>query len=186
MQNATPLVVIDVQPGHASAIGQYMVNSLIREIQERLESGAPVFLVYNDEEMSGDTLESVQNFYWENGLSPEQVADCTFIEKQFAELRGWMDAGVPDGEILAAVRAMRARRVWDTRCLPAEMLEEMCPWGLDSGNPIFVSQYLESSALARIRKLDICGGARDECLREVELWMDSLDVHYERLEHLVY
>lgn len=184
--SALPLAVIDVQPGYNDHISRGLKSSLVAEIRARLNAGLPVFIVYNDEDMTGDTRTSVYCFWYDEGLTEEELDQCQFIEKQFAELRGWMDEGVDEDEIVAAVKLMRSRGVYDSRQLDEDDLAEVSQEGFGTQNPLFISQYLEASALFGVRKLDICGGGRNECLREVELWMDSLGTNYNRLDHLCY
>lgn len=181
-----PLAIIDVQPGHNTAFCSSYVANLVKEVRLRIEAGQPVYIVYNDEDMSGDTEASVQDFWMEHGLDESDLFSCTFIEKQFAELRGWMDFGVDEDEIVEVMKRMRANRLNDSRLLEPDVLEALSCDGKETKNPIFLSYFLESSPLRHVRDLDVCGGGRSECLREVELWMESLGTNYNRLEHLSY
>lgn len=186
MASSLPLVVVDIQPCYSSVFAHGFVGDIVAEIERRIAAGLPVYLVHNDLELSGDQLGDVHEFWLEHGLSEDVLERCQFIEKQYAELRGWMDCGVSDDDIVKTLQALRQAKLWDSRLLPAEALESLSPDGSELCNPLFLSWHLESSPLTSLVDMDICGGGREECLREVELWLESRKLPYNRIESLVY
>lgn len=176
-----------MQPSCASDFsGTYLLKNLVAEIKVRLKAKGQVYLVYIQEDLSGNSLAELHEFWEMHGLSESALNKCQFVEKRYAELRGWMDNGIDEDEIVSTVQELRACKVWDSRNLPDGRLEELSEDGSQLLSPLFLSYELETSPLAKLATIDICGGGRDFCLREVELWLESRGAQYNRVEHLVY
>ena len=60
---------------------------------------------------------------------------------------------------------------------------EFRPWMLD--DPVTVN-WTSVAQLKRFTGAYIMGGARDRCLREVELLMNAFNIKYKRIDSLVY
>ena len=185
MQTGNTLVVVDVQPAYAEHCRPLMPQ-YIAEVAKRIHRGEEVLLTVNVPELSGDTDEDVAVFWYEHGLDEAYMDRLIRVPKTYAFLRGWMDNGAPDDEIISTLRALRKEGLNDTRSISTKKLEKLAPEGSQLIDPLFLPDELEYSELAHLPTMDICGGYRDQCLREVELWLDSRGNTYNRLEHLVF
>jgi len=180
-----PLLVVDIQPSFSNAFGANLTRDVLAAMRQ-VKRGQPIVVLSVNEELSGDTREAIQEFWAEQGMTPALARRVQFLEKDYAFFRGWMDIGESPDEIVETARKMRQLGINDSRQMPAELLEEVAPGACESCNPIFLPYDLESERVYQDHAWSICGGGRDECLREVELWMESAGIKYERLDHLTY
>ena len=193
MNIATPgLLVVDLQPAYSRSTGQNshisrnLMQSVLRHIAG-LPADAPLLALYVNEELSGDTFEDVQAFWAERGASDELLERIQWTDKSYAFLRGWMDNGIDQDELCSVLRVLRARNVWDSRNLTIEDIEVHSEKGAELCDPLFRDHDVEAM-LPKLTGRDwaTCGGARDECLLEVELVLQSADTVFERLHYLTY
>lgn len=180
------LLVIDIQPAYR-AQADFVAARAARWIREKAESYNRVCVMSVNEELSGDTRFDVVSYWEQAGLAPEQFEEHTYIEKSYAFLRGWMDNGVADEHIVATLKKLRQAGEWDSRMLDRTVLSELddeLPSLLD---PLSRPDELEAyAAMFKADSWEVCGGGRYECLKEIELWLDSLDVKHSRREELIY
>lgn len=179
-----PLLVVDIQPAYVAA-GTYLIREVLKEMR-CVPDGEPILVVSVNEELSGDEPWSIRDFWEQHDMEPELFDRITFLEKPYAFLRGWMDNGVPEDEIVAVLKEMRSRRKTDSRDLPNEVIAELSERGAGLADPLILPDELEDERAYRGPTWRICGGGYNECLREVELWLQSRDIQFERLEHLTY
>jgi hypothetical protein len=183
---STNILVVDVQPSYdkwCKQVAPKICNLL------NSQSGKMV-VMFNDEEMTGDTLDDVYNYYVEYGLNPELIEEgkIKFVEKQYAFLRGWMDNGVSDHNIILALRAMLTQRKYDSRDLdfsivfPENEVEKM----ENMTDIIFFPDYINVAFLRNLSPFYMCGGGRRECLREIELICNAFNIRFKRLQNLIY
>lgn len=178
------LAIIDVQPCYQQ--GATSVRNALIPMLNRGEFDNIVFVRVN-EELSGDTEWDAMAYWEEAGLDPDVLANAHHLEKTYAFFRGWMDNGVDDDVIVEVVKCLRSHNEWDTRMLEPELLDSFDEGLSTRADPLFRPDELESESRLFERKTwTLCGGGRHECLKEFELWLDSLNVSHDRIEHLVY
>lgn len=181
----SPLLVVDVQPAYFSGMSPRLPGQILSHLADN-PSQLVVFLSVN-EELSGDTEESIQEFWADHGLDEDLASRIRFETKPYAFLRSWMDQGVDEDEIVETCRALRRAGLNDSRELPTDALEGLSCEGTALGDPLILPKELDDIRFFRTgMQLDICGGGRYECLKEMELWLAARDITCERLEHLVY
>lgn len=185
------VLVVDLQPAFAKYHqAGYASSKLVRDtitMLKALDQSVPVVVLYVDEELSGDTLGSIQEFWEDHGADEELVSRIRWVEKTYAFLRGWMDNEIPDEEIHATLKALREKQEWDSRLLDEDHLARIAPSGSKLCSPLFREYPLEELFPAlRGSPLLTCGGGKDACLREVELVLESFDIEYSRIPELIY
>jgi hypothetical protein len=158
----------------------------VAEATKRIRRGEEVLLTVNVPDLSGDSDDDIVDFWLEHGFKKSYLDHLIRVPKTYAFLEGWRSNGAPDDEIIRALRTLRKAGLNDTRSISSEKLEAVAPAGSQLGEPLFLPDELEYSELAHLSSMDICGGYRDECLREVELWLESRGNTYQRIEHLIY
>lgn len=183
--NNPPLLVVDVQPAYASAFRRHLVRDILVHIK-RQPSDTPIVIVSVNEELSGDTPEDIQAFWSDSGMDEETFQRVTFIEKEYAFFRGWMDNGVPDEEIVAIGKRLVDLGLYDSRDLELSEVEQHAPSAIDLADCMFMPHSLELDSSYKKALWHVCGGGSDECLKEVELWMDVVGISHERLSELTY
>jgi hypothetical protein len=106
-----------------------------------------------------------------------------------------MDTGTSEKAIIKVVREMYQQKVSDSRDLfqktdidyedgiKSLVGDELRPTHLH--DPLIVN-WTSLSQLKKFSGSYIMGGARNECLREVELLMNAFNIKYKRIDSLVY
>ena len=118
------------------------------------------------------------------------------VDKGYGYLRAWMDSGVPENLIIKTIREMYQQKVSDSRMLfdgegSQDYVEQMNEFlGTDEYESLYDDNMsIEWTSVAQLKQFNgayIVGGGRNECLREVELLMNSFNIKYKRIDSLVY
>ena len=166
------LVVVDVQPAYEDSI-YFDVGSLIKQ----MESYDWVVLLFNGKYMGLDSKFDVMEWFLNQGMSEELLSEINFVEKSYGFFRPWMDTGVEEEVIVGVAKRMIKEDIWDSRDIEH---------GIDNCDSIGLPDPCVIEALIGLGKATVCGGGHEECLKEIELVMDSLDVDYVRDHRFVY
>lgn len=121
------------------------------------------------------------------------------ITKQYAFFRGLLDAGVDEdneeiiklGKFLIKNNLTDAREIEDDSKIKAQYLKEFKNSSLLNINFNDYSFYLPDDLIQDITErvrpgVTLVGGARNECLKEIRVLLDILDVPYTVLEEYTY
>ena len=187
----TNILVVDVQPAYDAWSGAVVggVAQMLNRAQGR------IYVLYNAEEQTADDYVDVINYMLEGGLNEEVADRINYFSKQYGFFRPWMDQGVPDRIIIKTIRAMVQRRVNDSRMLdintvltPQEQQEfqshfKYSDWEEEG---IYMPDFMPISILKQISPFYMCGGGRNECLREIELLCNAFNIRYKRIDNLIY
>lgn len=175
----TALLVVDVQPAF-NASCQFIAAKVAKHINS---TRIPVIIMWVGDGLTDDDEQSVHDYLVRHGARREKLSRCRFLEKGYGELRAWM--GTVDREhIVTAGKALLAAN----GCNSTEMLDLAAIFGGDVDlpvDPLFKPSFGEAWHPG-VDALQTCGGGNNECLAEVELWLDIKSVPYTRLDHLVY
>ena len=213
---AHPVIVVDVQPeysgmndGNESSVFPQIINFVNKQT-------GPVLMFVNaeDQGLSGDTIQDIKQ-YWDDTICPEEERyihdeetddyienpNCPKInwqrfaiaDKGYGYFRSWMDHGIEPATIVATIRELYQQKKSDSRELQFPAFNKRTPQqSLIMGamqemedDPISVN-WTSVSQLKRFNGAYIVGGARDQCLREVELLMNAFNIKYKRIDSLIY
>ena len=213
---AHPVIVVDVQPeysgmndGDESSVFPQIINFVNKQT-------GPVLMFVNaeDQGLSGDTIQDIKQ-YWDDTICPEEERythdeetddyienpNCPKInwqrfaiaDKGYGYFRSWMDHGIEPATIVATIRELYQQKKSDSRELQFPAFNKRTPQqSLIMGamqemedDPISVN-WTSVSQLKRFNGAYIVGGARDQCLREVELLMNAFNIKYKRIDSLIY
>lgn len=183
------LIVVDIQPFY-DEWHRDIVSNLTEHINENNYKN--IFYFFNGSDLGiDDTHQEISYYLLENGLEEEKLNSIIFIEKSYGFFRTWMDYGVNEDIIVYTIKYMIENNIYDTRDIGVDILESIFKkFGEDfderlindpMGLPTFDLNKFKS-----IRSCDICGGGRNECLLEIELLLEALDIKYNRIEYLIY
>ena len=176
--------IVDVQPAYQRWCDA-LLPALIAELSARPEHER--FALLWVDELTGDTKADVLTYWSEAGASDSLLERMTPVPKSYGFFRQWMDNGIPDEELLTVLRELRRAGLSDSRDLCAEWMETHAPCASDLTGPVYLPPELEGLRFfEQVPLWHTCGGGRDECLREVELWLASKHVAFRRLDHLTY
>lgn len=180
-----PIVVVDVQPHYCSEWGD--TEALMEVLNAH---HGPCYMLVNAEEtgVSPDTLRDCRLFWIENGLERQRLAGTRVIDKGYGYLRAWMDLGVDEDAIIAVIRRLRDDSLIDSREIDPDELraivgDEFRDWMLD--DPVSIG-WISEFDLEGMRNARLCGGAKDECLAEVELLLKAYGIPFHRMDDFVY
>lgn len=185
-----PLLIVDVQPAY-----RYFCDPLLPQLRAALYRKRPtdVLIAWVGQGLTADTEEDVYEYLSQGGLSPALLNRATFVEKDYGFLRAWMDHGVKDEVIVQALKRMRRHGVSDSHDLVSKWDEPQEPFDKEvlaaarfHHDRIMDCGDFEPWPLLRHSNYVTMGGGRDECLKELELWLQSHDIQCNRQEHLTY
>lgn len=159
-------------------IKQWLASSLTGQEQYAYESYG------NYENYDDDDYENSDEYRkYEEVL--RALNGISFYDKGYGFFRDWMDSGVDESIIIQTIRAMAMYKC-NSNDLPDEVLDN-----LGNGDdlrqhgeihlPGFDLNYLKSFSNAFI-----CGGGRNECLREIQLLFNAFNIKYTIFSQFVY
>jgi hypothetical protein len=181
-------IVIDVQPAYSSYID--FAPQLMKYLNKQKQI---LMLVNSDEEgFTEDSIPDIKTYWEENGFS--NWNNVKLIDKGYGYLRGWMDQGVSEAVIIKTIREMYKQRITDSRDLfensnnPAEDFAkfigpEFQDWMIDEAIHV---EWVPVKLLKSFSGSYITGGAKNECLKEVELLMSAFNIRTTRINQFVF
>lgn len=184
------LLVVDVQPAYDRWCGK-----VAPRIAQLLNTHTgKKYCLYNAEGLTDDNKHSVVEYYLDHGLRQDKVDQIQFIEKSYGFFRNWMDSDVTERIIIKTIRAMVQNRVNDSSDLDVntvltqnEQDRGLKLWGIDwNEDSIYMPDFMPISILKQMSPFLMCGGARERCLKEIELLCNAFNIKYKRIDSLIY
>jgi|TARA_R110002126_G_scaffold82497_3_gene202178 hypothetical protein len=178
------LVVVDVQPEYQS----YFVNmhhNLFEYINEHNNQLSNLLFLYNGESLG--MIEEHEFRYWmlDNGLDEEIAFSVDVYDKGYAFFRYCIDGGIDDENIVNLIKYMIHIGVNDSRDLDEdfwngfiekygdENIRELLEFSDDAINIPDLMDILKP-----LNNITLVGGGINECLKEVEIALDTLNKSY--------
>lgn len=182
------LVVVDIQPGYHTSC--HLVTPDIIEKINTTEQ--PIFFFYVGKDFDLDKKDDVICYLLEHGLDENRIPGIRFIEKAYGFFRPWMDTDVSDDITLKAVTLMHKEKIYDSRDFEHEHWQEILGEEIEKQHilfeePIFYPDFntrpFESPSL---NKFELIGGGRQECLKEIEIFLQAIGKEVSVNEQLCY
>ena len=184
LESRADIVLVDFQPVY-DALCQRVFEYVVKELNKGLFNRCIAF--YNGEELGLNSKNEVIQYYMENGVNEDIVNQIEFTEKGYGYLRDLMDEGVDDSIIIKIIRYLITNRLNDISQIDDE---EMLNWLDDHGiRPDEFHLSIPDVPIARLKSLSgfrLGGGGEHECLREIELLCNALNIRYKRVSQWVY
>lgn len=185
-------VSVDVQPEYMgwADYHNYLPN-FINYINENFDTYTHVIFLYNGWDTLGMITESGYiEWLLENGLREELIDRIKFYDKGYNFFRFPMDAGIDGEDIVEFIRFMKVNGVRDSR----EIDWEDCKgFAEDNETATLLKKYNDVvylpdalDFLAVYDRIEVVGGGRNECLREIELGLMALNKVFTRNEEFCY
>ena len=186
------LVVVDIQPEYESAT-PFDIGDMLRSAAENYSR---VLFLYNGEDTLGMVSESdLKNFYFEKldydeEAFEELLSKSEFFDKGYGFFRDVMDSDIcfPRQDIIKIVKYMIDNDVVDIRDLSEEDVDSIAVDDLlfdDLEDYGFNIPELEE-VLPKWSGSDIAGGARNECLAEVEILASAQGLSFNQVDRFIY
>lgn len=142
-------------------------------------------------------MESSQDIiYWlvENGLDEDVINHLDFFEKNYNFFRDAMDNDIEHSSIVKLLKYMSENDIHDSRDLNETTWEifksnnededEIIDFLKESDVMIYLPDFMDK--LSEIRNPVVMGGGKDECLAEVLIAMQVLDINYSTFSQFIY
>lgn len=186
------LVSVDIQPVYASAI-TFDVGEYLRWFAAHPAPNKIYF--YNGEEYGEQSEAEVRQWLFEQADYDEDLEDfiynLEFYDKGYAFFRSCMDEGVDEDLIVKLVRYMLKADINDSRDIDPDHIRETFEESeletlenyMDEGGDMLsipeLVRDLVGERIARRGKTLMFGGGLNECLKEVEIAYDALNLPYD-------
>ncbi len=192
----TPCIVVDVQPAYVKiphGYGDTNENMFKKMAQFLNKQTGPILMFVNadDQQMTEDSIPDIK-LYWEEELEFENWSRVTIDDKGYGYLRAWMDGGVKDSDIIKTIRLMYQNKFTDSRQLFSDAedyeqaMQQFIPGDYENWDDAISVEWTSVSQLKRFSGAYIMGGAREECLKEVELLMSAFNIKYKEISEFIY
>jgi hypothetical protein len=192
IEKVKPLIVVDIQPAYIKNIQNKLKLTEFMDYLNKYE-GKILLLVNEKGNGTEDTIDEIREFYVEWGLKKRALAHIKIFDKGHGYLRDWMDKYIDRETIIKVLKHMISVDIEDIRDLEEqypgklqELLEEDNYDIEDVKDLHLTGGWIELSILKQFNDCYICGGGRWECLEEVLIYMDALNIKYTLLKNYIY
>jgi predicted nucleotidyltransferase len=188
------IINVDIQPEYENYIS-FNLNKWVNFLNENGNNNRIIFL-YNGADTMGMISES-DYFSWllDLGVNEDILDNATFYDKGYAFFRYCIDNSIDDNNIVDLVKYMIKHDINDSREINEEMwdnyMEETGHTQQDvrdllesAGDMINIPDLMDF--LKNYSNIVLTGGGINECLKEVEIALLSLDKNFNTLSEFVY
>lgn len=187
------LVVVDVQPEYQNGFNGWLPD-FINFLNKNYSKMHRVTLLFNGPDLGMISEDEYRDWLYQNGLKEKIAYDIHMYDKGYAFFRYCIDSGIDNGATTNLVRHMYQQGVNDTRELDDEFwdgfineygdadIRELLEFSDDSINIPDLMGELQSYG----SNILLCGGAREECMKEVEIALDALNKPFQFLDKYIY
>lgn len=177
----TGLLVVDVQPMYDSSCG-WMAKKVAQRINNTVK---PVSIVWVGAGMTDDTEDDVREYLRAHGARPGRLAQANFVEKDFGFFRPWMDYGVDRDDIVKVGSYMMQHGISSSEDVDLDALYQGDVPDVPRADRLS-RPWFESRRLLSLDEFETCGGGSEQCLAEMELWLEMQRKPFRRLDSMVY
>jgi hypothetical protein len=183
-----PMVVVDVQPAYS---GSFDFEEELAQTLNKRTGKTLMYVNAEDTYTTEDTIDDIRYWWVEAGMDKDVAYNLEFFDKGYGNLREAIDNGASDRDIILVLREMFRQNVTDSRDLYDEdeqqwiehFGEESAEWIGDGISIMDLNGYDKLKAMSPFL---LCGGGREECLKEVMLLCSALNIKYKLVEKFVY
>ncbi len=186
-----PVVLVDFQEAYQqSSRFSHAFGSVIQYLNKTRPLRCLAF--YNCEDLTGETLQSVQSFYVEEGLDVEYVESIQFRDKYYAFFRTWMDSGVPESSIIAVIRYLVNNRIHSSEEIERDVLIQLITPQVFSDYESAITSdpiYVPDISIGELKSFSGCligGGGQHECLKELTILLNAFNIKYTLVKQWIY
>ena len=193
LENKT-IINVDIQPEYKNYI-TFNLKDWVNFINRSATSNNIIFL-YNGQETLGMIDEySFKDWLFDLGIKENVIENSTFYDKGYAFFRYCMDNSIGEQNIVDLIKYMIRHNVDDSRDINEDMWNDYMKETNHTRSD--VRELLENAGdminipdlmyfLGDYSNIVLTGGGINECLKEVEIALLSLDKKYNILSQFVY
>lgn len=167
------LVIVDVQPEF-----QGSCHKILPKVIDKInQTDQQIICFYVGRQLGQDSKNDVMAYYMENGVDPFKIDGIRFIEKDFGFFRPWMDSGVNEDIIIKGIKQLKENGINDSRDFTDDDWNKiLSPEDRKTfylyDDPLFYPGFDERMfKLKEIDGFELIGGARHECLAEIDIYL---------------
>jgi hypothetical protein len=175
-ENSDELIVVDVQPHDVGDAIKWDMN----EFAEFVNSYERVLVFFNGTDLGYEGQREMEEAYRRWGIS---LRKTVFQEKTYGWFREYMDTGYDPQPL---VNYMVQNDINDSREIDDEKIQEIMGREELPAGPIFMPAYPIVPTLSDWNGADLCGGGEQQCLNEMKILMDSINMDYSVVSRWVY
>jgi hypothetical protein len=176
------LVIVDVQPSYKNYIWW------LKDFANFVNPYQNILVLYNGPDLGFENKLDIAKFYLSNGIKKETIYRMKWFEKNYAFFRDAMDQCWERDGIIKIIKYMLKNNKRDIRQLTEEDVKKINVPELIFDNLEEVGFFIPDLA-KHIRKwngADIVGGGLDECLEEVMLLAEAMNVKFNIIHQFTY
>jgi hypothetical protein len=180
------LIIVDIQPTYKS----FLTFKLSHFIDFLKESNYKTYLyLYNGPEMGFENENEIKQWliescdYDEMEEVEDKLETFDFYEKGYTFFRNSMDRGDSEEDTIKLIKLMLKKKIYDSRDLEESDWEDLGIEDLGRDN-LYIPDVLDE--LKKYNNIDICGGGKNQCLKEVEICLDVLNKPYNQIKKFIY
>ena len=187
------VVIVDIQPSYQDYF-KFKIYELTDYLNEHHSSANKILWLYNGEDLGMESSSDIEAWLLENGLDGDVLDSITFFEKNYAFFRNAMDNGIDHSSIAKLIKYMMDYDITDSRDLDEatwkifiennEDESEIVEFLKDNEDMINVPDLMDE--LKSITNPIVMGGGQNECLAEVLIALNVLNINYDILNKFVY
>jgi hypothetical protein len=182
------LVMVDIQPGFNDSC-----HELILDVVDKINHGNQlVICFYAGKTMDCDSKDSVIAYYLENGMDMDKIDQIRFIEKRWGWFRDWTDRNVPDAVTVKAVEHLLKTGKESTEDFSdtdwQKVIGNNPAWQfVEFEDPLYAPDFNgKIFSKAEVDNIELIGGGYNECLKEINIYLQALDKNVTINEQLCY
>lgn len=186
------LIVVDIQPKYAEG-APFTIEQFAKSLRKFKGS---ILYFYNGEGMGLESITDLKNWL-QNSLGEytpefdEWINNIHFVEKNYGFFRDFLDSGYSELDIQLIFLNLISTHKWSTLELTEEeasniqISDDLKKKLIDKSYVVAVPNF-NIDILKEFDGTTICGGARDECLKELQILMDALGYTYNEFSEFIY
>ena len=186
-------ISVDVQQEYNDAFS-FDVNEYYQWMYDNFDK---VIVYVNGEELGFPPVsEHINWLMFEHDISEEIIESMEFREKGYAFFRACIDSGYTDC-LAEVISYMYKNDITDSRELTDENMEairdqfgdgcvEITEWLTNTDDPINIPDLMRELDNDRLGSVTVSGGGDNECLEEVRLALEALDIKSTDISRWIY
>lgn len=186
MNNNNTLIIVDIQPAYQKWFN-FKIRDFTKYLNENYKKFKDIIFIYNGSEVSPDTKEIIKRWYKKNGLYAPVEVTMKNLEKSYGFFRDIMDDGYEEYEIVSLGKYLIQNKMYDVRDIPEETMydvildvtqnDQLAKEFARGGYSFYIPKEL--FVLAEIKTpIVLVGGGVNECLKEIELFLQMINKKY--------
>ena len=183
------VISVDIQPEYDNVI-HFNLYEFFNYITDR----SPILYLYNGAEsgLSSDTKDTILKYAFESNVNLYEK-DILFIDKGYGFFRGWMDNGLDENVIKEMFIYLLEHNLSDSRDVISNEndIKKIIPSANDYEydtilkEPLFLPS-MDLNVFNHFDNSELVGGAANECLAEVRIILEALDIKYDLNKKFIY